>query len=153
MGLCIRASEGKVMPDSFYGYWSIDRLEERKPKRPTKAISPIAKTRVYAVYRCPWGCGREFDAPAERATQLRSVLARDHSSVCTHYVGPRPPRPNRSSRVTYASLDVFGPADELRQGAQAPVPPWRWTTAAPLPPGQKQLPAMFLSVGSLNPTP
>ena len=130
----------------YYGYWTIDRLEERKIKRPTPALSPIAKTRVYAVYRCPWGCGREFEVPAERATQLRSVLARDHAAVCVPYAGIRPPKPNRSSRVTYASLDSIGPIDTARSGgAGASHAPWVWTTPAPLPPGQKQLPALFLS--------
>ena len=129
----------------YYGYWTIDRLEERKLKRPTTVLSPIAKTRAYAVYRCPWGCGREFEVPAERATQLRSVIARDHAAVCVPYVGIRPPKPNRSSRVTYASLDSIGPIDEVRNGG-ASQSPWVWTTPAPLPPGQKMLPALFLSV-------
>ena len=107
----------------YYGYWTIDRLEERKLKRPTTVLSPIAKTRAYAVYRCPWGCGREFEVPAERATQLRSVIARDHAAVCVPYVGIRPPKPSRSSRVTYASLDSIGPIDEVRNGGagQSPV--------------------------------
>ena len=146
------AARSESMPHSkYYGYWTIDRLEERKIKRPTTALSPIAKTRVYAVYRCPWGCGREFEVPAERATQLRSVIARDHASVCVPYTGIRPPKPNRSSRVTYASLDSIGPVDEARNGgANASQAPWAWTTPAPLPPGQKQLPALFLSLSKLQ---
>lgn len=137
--------------NKYYGYWTIDRLEERKIKRPTTAVSPIAKTRVYAVYRCPWGCGKEIEVPAERATQLRSVIARDHAAVCVPYAGDRPPKPNRSSKSTYASLDSIGPIDEVRNTVAKTTPaPWTWTTPAPLPPGQKQLPALFLSLSKLQ---
>lgn len=141
------------MPHSgSYGYWTITRLEERVPKRPTHVINPYVQgnKRTYAVFVCPWGCGKSFTAPVERATQIRSILARDHAVSCKAYRGHRPNKPNRCHRVTYASLDELGPIDQLRPARASPTTesaaPWLWQGPAPLPPGQGTLPALFLKL-------
>ena len=140
------------MPHSgSYGYWTVTRLEERVPKRETHVIN--GNKRTYAVFVCPWGCGKSFSAPVERATQIRSILARDHAVSCKSYKGNRPARPNRCQRVTYASLDAVGPVDQLSLAdttTAEPAAPWRWKGPAPLPPGQSTLPALFLKLKPAN---